>query len=152
MQVRVATLGDVPAIIQIARQFILEAPNYSNRELSEESLTKNLQAVINGSGAVVLAERQSKVVGGIVCLTSKDWFNDELIAFEQVFYVDPKFRSSRAPFLLLEAFIRWSKLMKANRIQCGTTTKINTKGCLRLYERFGFREYGVVFDMELKHE
>lgn len=150
MRVRVATLDDLPSLMNIARQFILEAPNYSTRELNEDALSENLRSVINGLGAVFIAEHQHEIVGGIVCLTTKDWFNDQIIAFEQVFYICPQYRSTRASFLLIETFVNWAKHMNAGRMQCGTTTGINTKGCLRLYERFGFREYGTLLDLELK--
>ena len=81
---------------------------------------------------------------------TKDWFSDQLIAFEQVFYVKPKYRSTRAAIQLIDAFVEWAKSMNVDRVQCGTTTGIQTKGCLRLYERFGFREYGTLLDLELK--
>ena len=37
MQVRTATLKDMPSLLAMARQFILEAPNYSGRELNEDA-------------------------------------------------------------------------------------------------------------------
>lgn len=152
MFVRVATNEDIPCFIENAKKFIAEAPNYASRKLDDEALKNNLLAVLDGLGAVFVVESKGEPIAGIVCLTTKDWFNDDLIAFEQVFYVQPEYRTSRASYLLLDAFISWAKHMKANRIQCGTTTGINTKGCLRLYERFGFREYGIVLDMELNDE
>lgn len=150
MQVRVATIEDIPSLIEIARQFIVEAPNYSKRELNETALDQNFRSVMSGAGAIFLVESKNQIVGGIVCLTTTDWFNDQVIAFEQVFYVCPEYRATRAPFLLLDSFISWAKHMNAGRIQCGTTTGINTKGCIRLYQHFGFSEYGTVLDLELK--
>ena len=126
MQVRPATLKDMHSLLTMARQFILEAPNYSGRELNEDALT-----------------------GGIVCLTTKDWFNNQVIAFEQVFYVVPEYRSTQSAFLLIDSFVSWAKHMNAGRVQCGTTTGINTRSCVRLYKHFGFTEYGILLDLEL---
>lgn len=149
MLVRTAKLPDVPALVALGKSFIQEAPNYSSRDFDADALLRNLEGVISGQGAVFVVESDQKIIGGIVCLTTKDWFNNDVIAFEQVFYVQPEYRASRAPLFLIDAFVNWAKHMGASRIQCGTTTGINTKGCLRLYERFGFREYGTLLDMEL---
>ena len=149
MQVRSAKLPDVPALVALGQEFISEAPNYSNRKFDANALRQNLESVVNGQGAIFVVEAGTEIVGGIVCLTAKDWFNDDVIAFEQVFYISPKYRNTQASFLLIDAFIAWSKNMGASRIQCGTTTGINTRGCIRLYERLGFTQYGTVLDMEL---
>lgn len=149
MIVRPATLDDLPDLLEIARQFIQEAPNYSSRELDEQALTENLSQVIQGAGTVFVAVQDHEITGGIVCLTTKDWFNNQVIAFEQVFYVKPAYRSTRAALYLIDTFITWAKHMNAGRIQCGTTTGINTQGCIRLYNHFGFKEHGTLLDMEL---
>lgn len=149
MLLRTAKLPDVPALVALGQSFIQEAPNYSSRDFDANALLQNLESVINGLGAVFIVESDQKIIGGIVCLTTQDWFNNDVIAFEQVFYVQPEYRASRAPLFLIDAFLNWAKHMGASRIQCGTTTGINTKGCLRLYEHFGFREYGTLLDMEL---
>ena len=149
MQVRPATLKDMPSLLAMARQFILEAPNYSGRELNENALEANLAAVIQGQGAIFVTEHKDVLTGGIVCLTTKDWFNNQIIAFEQVFYVVPEYRSTQSALLLIDSFVGWSKHMNAKRVQCGTTTGISTNGCVRLYRHFGFTEYGILMDLEL---
>jgi GNAT superfamily N-acetyltransferase len=150
MRVRPANLSDVPELVKLGQSFIQEAPNYQSRPFDADALRLNLENVVNGQGAIFVVEGQDEIAGGIVCLTSKDWFNNDVIAFEQVFYIKPAYRTSRASFLLLDAFISWSEYMGASRIQCGTTTGINTRGCIRLYEHFGFTQYGTVLDLELK--
>ena len=149
MQVRPATLKDMPSLLAMARQFILEAPNYLGRELNENALEANLTAVIQGQGAIFVTEHKDALTGGIVCLTTKDWFNNQIIAFEQVFYVVPEYRSTQSALLLIDSFVSWSKHMNAKRVQCGTTTGISTDGCVRLYRHFGFTEYGILMDLEL---
>lgn len=150
MKLRVATQEDIAELVAMGQQFIKEAPNYSGRTIQTKALEQNLTAIINGDGAIFLVELNNITVGGIVCATTNDWFSDQVIAFEQVFYVKPEYRATRAALLLLDAFVEWAKSMNADRVQCGTTTGIQTKGCLRLYERFGFREYGTLLDLELQ--
>ena len=97
MRLRTASISDIPILILIAQGFIKEAPNYQSRELDIKALEENLRTIIDGVGAVFVAEKGEQIVGGIVCLTTKDWFNNQVIAFEQVFYVLPEYRATRAP-------------------------------------------------------
>lgn len=152
MQLRVADEKDIVDLVAIGQQFIAEAPHYAKRPFHQDALEQNLQFVLNGAGTIFIVESHAQIVGGIVCLITKDWFNDDLIAFEQVFYVKPAFRATRAALMLLDAFIEWAKAMHADRVQCGTTTGIRTKGCSKFYKKFGFCEYGMVFDMGLKND
>ena len=152
MRLRTASISDIPILILIAQGFIKEAPNYQSRELDIKALEENLRTIIDGVGAVFVAEKGEQIVGGIVCLTTKDWFNNQVIAFEQVFYVLPEYRATRAPLMLIDAFINWARHMGASRVQSGTTTGISTKGCVRLYEHFGFIQHGILLDLELGNE
>ena len=135
--------------MMLIAEYAIHANPSTEAELNEDALEKNLAAVIQGQGAIFVTEHKDALTGGIVCLTTKDWFNNQVIAFEQVFYVVPEYRSTQSAFLLIDSFVSWAKHMNAGRVQCGTTTGINTRGCIRLYERFGFTQYGTVLDMEL---
>lgn len=150
MRVRVATLPDVPAMVTLGREFIKEAPNYKNRPYLAENAAKHFTSLIKGGGVIFLVEHQEQIIGGFVGRMGGDWFNDIKIAFDDVLYVAPEFRKSRAAYMLIQAFIRWAQLMGADRIQCGTTTGVESSACIRLYKHFGFTEYGTVLDLELK--
>lgn len=52
--------------------------------------------------------------------------------------------------MLVDGFIRWAQLSGASRIQVGTTTGVESDGCIRLYRHFGLKQYGTLLDMELK--
>lgn len=150
MRLRVATLPDVPAMVTLGREFIKEAPNYKNRPYLAENAAKHFTSLIKGGGVIFLVEHQEQIIGGFVGRMGGDWFNDIKIAFDDVLYVAPEFRKSRAAYMLIQAFIRWAQLMGADRIQCGTTTGVESSACIRLYKHFGFTEYGTVLDLELK--
>src|SRR5690606_34800541 len=106
--------------------------------------------LIKGGGAIFLVEHDEQIIGGFVGRIGGDWFNNTKIAFDDCLYVKPEFRKSRAAHMLIQAFIRWAQLMGASRIQCGTTTGVESNACIRLYKHFGFTEYGTVLDLELK--
>ena len=150
MQVRVATLPDVPAMVALGGEFIKEAPNYKSRPYIAENAAKHFTNLIKGGGAIFLIEHDEQIIGGFVGRIGGDWFNNTKIAFDDCLYVKPEFRKSRAAYMLIQAFIRWAQLMGADRIQCGTTTGVESNSCIRLYKHFGFTEYGTVLDLELK--
>lgn len=150
MELRPATLIDVPELVELGHTFIQEAPNYKNRPYIAENASMHFTNLIKGGGAIFLVEHQEQIIGGFVGRIGGDWFNNIKIAFDDVLYVKPEFRKSRAAYMLIQAFIRWAQLMGASRIQCGTTTGVESAACIRLYKHFGFTEYGTVLDLELK--
>lgn len=150
MRLRVATLSDVPAMVALGGEFIKEAPNYKSRPYIAENAAKHFTNLIKGGGAIFLIEHDEQIIGGFVGRIGGDWFNNTKIAFDDCLYVKPEFRKSRAAYMLIQAFISWARLMGASRIQCGTTTGVESDSCIRLYKHFGFTEYGTVLDLELK--
>lgn len=149
MKIRVATLSDIPTLLMFGESFIQESAHYKNREFVADQAQQHFTDMINGQGVIFVVEHQENVIAGFAGSIGKDWFNNQKIANEHVMYVLPEFRGTRAAFLLVQTFIGWSACMGANRIQCGTTTDVESKGCIRLYEYFGFKQYGTVLDMEL---
>lgn len=150
MRVRVATLPDVPAMVALGQDFIKEAPNYQSRPYLAENAAKHFTGLIKGGGVVILVEQDQQIIGGFVGRIGGDWFNNTKIAFDDVLYVKPEFRKTRAAYVLIQTFIGWAVGMGADRIQCGTTTGVESNACIRLYKHFGFTEYGTVLDLELK--
>ena len=150
MLVRVATLSDVPCLVTLGKAFIKEAPNYNNRPYLADNAAKHFTNLIKGNGVVILVEQDQQIIGGFVGRIGGDWFNNTKIAFDDVLYVKPEFRKTRAAYVLIQTFIGWAVGMGADRIQCGTTTGVESAACIRLYKHFGFTEYGTILDLELK--
>ena len=149
MRVRTAKLPDVPALVALGQEFIKEAPNYQNRPYMAEKAAEHFSHLINGGGVIFIVEQDQEIMGGFAGRIGGDWFNKTKIAFDDVMYVKPEFRKTRAAYVLIQTFIGWAAAMGVNRIQCGTTTGVESRACIRLYEHFGFTQYGTVLDMEL---
>jgi len=56
MQVRVATLPDVPAMVALGQEFIKEAPNYKNRPYVAENAAKHFTSLVKGGGVVYVSK------------------------------------------------------------------------------------------------
>ena len=149
MRVRTAKLPDVPALVALGQEFIKEAPNYQNRPYMPDKAAEHFTHLINGGGVIFIVEQDQEIMGGFAGRIGDDWFNNTKIAFDDVMYVKPEFRKTRAAYVLIQTFIGWAAAMGVNRIQCGTTTGVESRACIRLYEHFGFTQYGTVLDMEL---
>lgn len=149
MKIRVATLLDIPQLVQFGAEFIKESPNYQGREYCHDQAAIHFTQLIKGAGVIFLAEHDGQMCGGFAGGIGSDWFNQQKVAYDYVMYVQPKFRKTRAAYMLIKSFIGWSRLMGAHRIQCGTTTGVESNACIKLYKHFGFNEYGTVLDMEL---
>ena len=149
MRVRTAKLLDVPALVALGQEFIKEAPNYQNRPYMADKAAEHFTHLINGGGVIFIVEQDQEIMGGFAGRIGGDWFNNTKIAFDDVMYVKPEFRKTRAAYVLIQTFIGWAAAMGVNRIQCGTTTGVESRACIRLYEHFGFTQYGTVLDMEL---
>lgn len=150
MRVRVAKLPDVPAMVALGQEFIKEAPNYQDRPYVADKAAEHFAHLICGGGVIFLVEQDEQIVGGFVGRIGGDWFNNTKIAFDDVMYVKPEYRRTRAAYVLIQSFIGWAAAMGVDRIQCGTTTGVEARACIRLYEHFGFTQYGTVLDLELK--
>ena len=149
MRVRTAKLPDVPALVALGQEFIKEAPNYQKRPYMNDKAAEHFTHLINGGGVIFIVEQDQEIMGGFAGRVGGDWFNSTKIAFDDVMYVKPEFRKTRAAYVLIQTFIGWAAAMGVNRIQCGTTTGVESRACIRLYEHFGFTQYGTVLDMEL---
>lgn len=149
MKIRVATINDIPTLVQFGHAFMQESPHYQQRSYDLKKAEKHFKKVLV-TGALFIAEQNGVICGGFAGGTGKDWFNNEKIAFDYVMYVKPEYRKTRAAYLLVQAFLNWAQIIGADRVQCGTTTGVESRGCIRLYEHFGLSEYGTVLSMELK--
>ncbi|MFW2152815.1 N-acetyltransferase family protein [Acinetobacter gyllenbergii] len=151
MKLRLATKDDVPVLIQIGKDFIKESPNFRERSYVEQSAGEHFSRLINGEGVIFVIENDGHICGGFVGGIGNDWINNQKIAFDYVLYVKPDYRSTKAAYMLVKAFIDWAQLKGADRIQCGTTTGVEAASCINLYKKFGFKDVGVLLDLELKN-
>lgn len=151
MEIRVATVEDLPILVRFGEAFMQESPHYQSRAYDPIKAEKHFKQLLI-TGALFVVAQDDVICGGFAGGAGKDWFNDEKIAFDYVMYVHPEYRKTRAAYLLVQAFINWAHAIGADRVQCGTTTGVESRGCIRLYQHFGFTEYGTVLNLELTHE
>ncbi|MEB3790138.1 GNAT family N-acetyltransferase [Acinetobacter sp. IK40] len=149
MQVRAATLQDVETLVEFGKRLTEESPIFSKQGFDEHRASELFTHLIRKLGSIFIAVDEYKnPIGTIIGVIDTDWRTGHKLAFEQGVYVLPEYRRSDSAKTLIDAFIGWSKLHNADRIQLGTMSGIQADKVVKLYESIGFELRGYVLEME----
>lgn len=150
MHVRAATLKDIETLVDFGKRLTKESPIFSKQGFSESGAQELFELLIRHYGSIfIVSDEYSNPVGAVIGAINSDWRTGHKIAFEQGVYVLPEYRRSNAAKSLIDAFIGWSKLQNADRIQLGTMSGIQADKVVKLYESLGFELRGYVLEMEV---
>lgn len=150
MHVRAATLQDVETLVEFGKRLTQESPIFSKQGFNESGARELFELLIRRYGSIfIVSDEYNNPVGGIIGAINTDWRTGHKIAFEQGVYVLPEYRCSNAAKSLINAFVGWSKLQNADRIQLGTMSGIQAEKVVKLYESLGFELCGYVLEMEV---
>lgn len=147
-----ARILDIPELLEIAVQFWNESPSYQQRPINLAKVKTQLQTLIlyPSQGCVlVVKDDNDKILGGFLGGLQEEWQSDSLMAFDYCLFVSSNNRGSKVAYLLVKAFLEWSKEAGATWIQCGTATQINTDKTISFYKKFGFEHTGSFLEMKL---
>ncbi|WP_151838158.1 MULTISPECIES: GNAT family N-acetyltransferase [unclassified Acinetobacter] len=150
MHVRAATLQDVETLVEFGKRLTQESPIFSKQGFDEKRASDLFVHLIRKLGSIFIAVDEYKnPIGTIIGVIDTDWRTGHKLAFEQGVYVLPEYRRSEIAKTLIDAFIGWSKLHNAGRIQLGTMSGIQAEKVVKLYESIGFELRGYVLEMEV---
>ena len=103
-----------------------------------------------GKGIGFVAERDSKIIGGIVIYVSEYFFNREKVCSDLALYVDPNERKSIfVPIRLINAATEWAKEQGAREFRPGSTVELASDRVEKLYKFMKFKTVGHLFKKEL---
>lgn len=141
--VRPANVQDIPVIVTLGEQ-LHHASAYAGLPYCPHKVSALMQHLIHGGGVVFVAERQSKVIGGLAGAVTEHWFSTAKLAFDYSFFITPSHRHGITAMKLLSAFSEWARLKGATEIRMGITTQINPAATARLYRAAGFTNAGIL--------
>jgi GNAT superfamily N-acetyltransferase len=148
--IRMATLEDVPALVELGRLLCTESPVYTRLHYNGERVAAFIRELImSPRGFAWVGEQDGVVVAVFLAAPQAHWACDALIATELVLYVRPESRGSSIAARLVAEFITWAKSIGAEIAAAGSTTGVNEELTVRLYERFGFQRIGTNLELEL---
>jgi len=139
MGIRVATLDDLPRILELGEQLHKESPRWSRLSFNRAKAAHFLaHLILEANGVVFVAEQQGLVVGGIAGMASPHWSSDDIVAQEVSFFMAPEARGNMVAVRLIGALRAWGELRGAKWLQAGTSTGIDPERTAGLYEALGF--------------
>lgn len=142
--IRVATLADVPQLIELGQLMHAESPRYSRLPFSAEKVADLLTVLINSAdGLVLVYARGSKILGVAVAAVDSPWFSEGKLADEIVVYVVKEKRGSAIAPSLITGLDAWAEAKGVPWLQAGTTTGVDPERTGKLYEHMGFKAVGV---------
>jgi len=138
MGIRVATLSDLPRIMDLGEQMHAESPRWSRLSFNRAKAEQYLAGLINGAGVIFLAEHKGEVIGGIAGQLATHWASDDMLADEVALFIAPTMRGGIMAVRLVAVLRAWAELRGAKWLQAGTSTGVDPERTAQLYERLGF--------------
>lgn len=141
MLVRLALESDIDAIVEMARMNIEETcPEIGFDEaVCRETCYGYLE---HASPTMFVAERDRRVVGLLVAEMHAYRASAGLFTTQEVLFVRPEHRGTRAAVALMKHLITWSKMLGAKEIIGGNDNDFQSERTARFLEHFGFERVG----------
>ena len=139
LKVRRATTEDLIPVFKLFLAMHQET-DFRNITLDPEKTLHGANAYIN-SGTMFVVDDGSQIVGMMAGCKRDPWFSQEQYASEELLYVSPEYRGTRAAYLLLKAFMGWAESEGVSHIRAGVSTGTGDSA-ERLYEHFGMKRMG----------
>lgn len=142
MLVRLAIESDRPALRKMCCDAVIE----SVRGIAPDPAI--IDETIDASFATAeptffVVERQRELVGFMMCSIGSYAFASGIFTTQQVMFVRPDMRGTRAAALLIRNLIAWSTRLGAKEITGGNNNGLYTEQTARLLEKHGFERVGV---------
>lgn len=144
--IREATQADIPRIVQLGSQSLIDGPYKDLLKDTPEQTAKLALEVIRDKGKILLYENdEGKVCGLLGFIIFPHYFTGEITAGELMWYVEPHERMGCPAFRLLWEAEKLAKSLGAKRMQLtAPTTKVE-----EMYKRFGYQQIEVSFQKEI---
>ena len=149
--IRVATLADVPQLVELGKRVHAESPRYSRLSYSEARVADALEGLItNVDGLALVHEHEGRIAGYVLAFIQPEWFSDTLTANELVLYVVPELRGTTIGPALIGGLVAWAAQRGVPYVQAGVASGILTEQTAKLYEHVGFSRCGILLEREFR--
>lgn len=151
IQIRGATLADMPELLVLLKQFQTQAPIHSLRSgIPDDFRLQNITGELMRSGLVLVAVTGDQLVGMLMAARVQDLWIPEIQQLREVaWYVSPEWRGSSAGYRLLSEYRKIGATLVANGQISDTvlTTMVNSPE-LKLNRR-GWQQIETNYVMEI---
>jgi GNAT superfamily N-acetyltransferase len=136
--VRRATVLDVDELVELGRSFVAYSAYGNMVSVSDDDIVRGLCNALD-NGVVFVAERNNRIVGGIVGLKNSLWFAPHVkVATELAWWVRPEDRNTPAAVRLLRRFERWAAEQGATHVAMSDLVIDGDTPAGKLFEKLGY--------------
>jgi L-amino acid N-acyltransferase YncA len=141
MLVRLAHEADLPDIVEMARLNMAETR--PELPFSEEVCRDTFaQYLATAAPTIWVVEQQRRPIGFMLAEIRGFRASSGFSTAQEVLFVRPDKRGTRAAVLLMKNFLAWSVRLGAVEINGGNDNDFNSERTARFLEHFGFRRVG----------
>lgn len=155
VEIRRVVEADFETIVEMGRAMHDEAPEYANRDFSEEKVRRMLKSMcgtllVPHPACALVAVDEGKIIGMMGGLAVEHFFGHDKIASDYVLYVRPEHRRGTAAVRLVRAFEKWAVEQGVVSIHPGVTTGVANERVRDLYARLGYEPNGYTLIKRVK--
>lgn len=142
MLARLALKEDKEAVLDLARMQVEETLPHLDfvYEIAEETFDN---AINYADPTIFVAEHKGEVVGYLLGLLEGYAFTSGNFIVQEVLYVRPDMRGTRAAACLTKEFLRWGDIVGAREWIFGISNKFQPERTARFFEHFGAERVGI---------
>lgn len=152
MEIRTITHLDVERVVSLGRRMASLSPRAEVLGFDEARFRGFLHDIVDSTlFANFVACAGDEVVGFLIAMVGQLFpFSHEIVAHEELFFVDPEHRrTGRAAIRLIEAFFSIAREREAVQIEMRNATGYRPEIVERFYQSRGLRRVGALFVMEV---
>lgn len=141
MFVRLALPSDEDAVIDLARRQVAETLPHLD---FDEAITRRTfrRYLDTADPTIFVAVDNGQIIGHLMALMHTYAFTSGLFTVQEVLFVLPVKRGTRAAALLMREFTRWSDQLGARENIGGNSNKFHSEQTAKFLGRFGFEIVG----------
>lgn len=133
MFARLALADDEDAVVELARMQVEET--LPHLEFREDITRDTFQTGIRTADPTIfVVEEDRQVVGYLMGLLNGYAFTDGVFVVQEVIYVRPDKRGTRAAAHLVKAFVQWGECLEAKEIIFGISNKFQPERTAKFFE------------------
>lgn len=148
MQVRFAETRDIEELVEMARDNATTRPGLVFNETRTRATIANY--FLTADPTLWIAEKDGRLYGLLAATFHAYSYFDGLFTTQEVLYVKPEKRGTRAATLLMKELISWSKQLGAKEIVGGNDNEFNSDRTAKFLSRFGFKGVGYAMRLDLQ--
>lgn len=139
MLARLAMMEDKDAVLSLAEMQVEETlPHLDfDRRLAERTFD---QSITRADPTIFVVEQNREVIGYLMGLMESYAFTSGIFCVQEVLYVRPDKRGTRAAVHLIKEFVDWARIVGAREMIFGISNKFQPERTARLFEKIAGAE------------